>query len=85
MRRSSKLPKDPNRLAYEIVRQSTEEPEETPAPERSPISVYLAQIGRAGGLKGGPARKAKLSHKRRVEIAKKAAQTRWETKRKKSE
>jgi hypothetical protein len=73
MRRSSKpLPKDPNRLAYEIVRISTEEPE-----ERSPISKYLAEIGRRGGLKGGPARAKKLSAKKRKAIAKKAAGVRW--------
>ena len=83
MRRSSKkLPKDPNKLAYEIVRLSTEEPEEKPIEpeqpkERSPISEYLAQIGRKGGLKGGPARAKKLSSKKRKEIAQKAAETRW--------
>ncbi|MEI9479302.1 MAG: hypothetical protein WCO26_22405 [Deltaproteobacteria bacterium] len=83
MRRSSKpLPKDPNQLAYEIARLSTEEPEEKSKEpeqpkERSPISEYLAQIGRKGGLKGGPARARKLSAKKRKEIAQKAAKTRW--------
>jgi hypothetical protein len=76
MRRSSKpLPKDPNKLAYEIVRISTEKAEQLK--ERSPISEYLAQIGRKGGLKGGPARAKKLSVKQRKEIARKAASTRW--------
>ena len=79
MRRSSKkLPKDPNKLAFEIARLSTEEPEEPTKEPRSPISEYLAQIGRKGGLKGGPARAGKLSKKKRIDIAKKAAQTRWE-------
>jgi hypothetical protein len=84
MRRSSKpLPKDPNKLAYEIVRLSTDEPEEksteTEQPkERSPISEYLSQIGKRGGLKGGPARAKKLSAKKRKEIARKAAMARWE-------
>jgi len=82
MRRSSKkLPKDPNQLAYEIARLSTEEPEEKPIepeqPARSPIAEYLSQIGKKGGLKGGPARARKLSVKRRKEIARKAAKTRW--------
>ena len=78
MRRSSKpLPKDPNKRAFEIVRMSTEEPEEEPKKERSPISEYLAEIGQRGGLKGGPARAKKLSSKRRKEIAQKAAMTRW--------
>lgn len=88
MRRSSKpLPKDANQRAYEIVRLSTEEPEEQPAPEvtegpveRSAISQYLAEIGRKGGLKGGKARSEKLTPERRKEIAVRAAQARWKDK-----
>jgi hypothetical protein len=81
MRRSSKaLPKDANQLAHEIVKLSTEESEQTPQPQRSPISEYLSQIGRKGGLKGGKARAAKLSQRKRVEIARKAALTRWKFK-----
>jgi hypothetical protein len=76
MRRSSKpLPKDPNQLAYQIVQLSTEEQEQPK--ERSAISKYLSEIGKKGGLKGGPARAKKLSSKRRREIARKAAKTRW--------
>jgi len=72
MRRSSKpLPKDPNQLAAEIVRLSTDEP-------RQSIKEYLADIGRKGGLKGGRARAAKLSAKRRKQIAKRAAKARWQ-------
>ena len=78
MRRSSKkLPKDSNQLAAEIVRLSTEEPEDKPAKVPSPISEYLATIGRKGGLKGGKARAKKLSAKKRTAIAKKAAKARW--------
>lgn len=88
IRSRKKLPRDANQLAYEIVRQSTEEseeepkeetptPNEPPAKERSPISEYLAEIGRRGGLKGGRARADKLSAKKRQEIAKKAAEARW--------
>lgn len=73
-----KLPKDQNQLAYEIVRLSTEEPEtQEPQEELSPISKYLSEIGRRGGLKGGPARAKKLSEKKRKEIAKMAAKSRW--------
>lgn len=76
MRRSSKkLPKDPNRLAYQIVKLSTEELE--PQKGRSEISKYLSEIGRKGGLKGGPARAKKLTSKKRKEIARKAAIARW--------
>lgn len=83
MRRSSKkLPPDPNQLAAEIVRMSTEEPEDSQEPPKakplpSSISQYLAKIGRQGGLKGGKARNEALSKKRKSEIAKKAAKARW--------
>jgi len=38
---------------------------------------HAAALGRLGGLKGGPARAAALSAKRRREIAKAAARARW--------
>lgn len=77
-RSRKKPPKDPNVLAYQIVQRSTEE---TEPPKRSPISEYLAEIGRKGGLKGGPARAKKLGLKQRQEIARKAAEARWGKKR----
>jgi hypothetical protein len=85
MRRSSKkLPKDPNQLAYEIARLSTEESEEKPKDPQEvaqqAISAYLSLIGKRGGLKGGHARAKKLSAKKRKEIAQKAAKTRWSKK-----
>jgi len=43
-------------------------------PEKNPAAVAL---GRMGGLKGGNARAAKLSAKRKKAIAKKAAKARW--------
>jgi hypothetical protein len=73
MRRSSKpLPKDPNQLAAEIVRLSTEEPKQTQS-----VKEYLSAIGRKGGLRGGKARAKKLSTEKRSEIARKAAKSRW--------
>jgi len=75
MIRSRTLPKDPNQRAAEIVRLSTEEPQEKS--KRSPISQYLSEIGKKGGLKGGKARAAKLSAQKRKQIARKAAETRW--------
>jgi len=80
MKNPKKLPKDANKRAFEIVKLSTEEPEEQP--ERSEISKYLAEIGRKGGLKGGKARAESLTAKKRSEIAKKAAKTRWDSKKK---
>ena len=38
---------------------------------------HAAALGRLGGLKGGPARAAALSAKRRREIARAAAEARW--------
>jgi len=42
--------------------------------EKNPAAVAL---GKLGGAKGGKARAAKLSKKKRVAIAKKAAKARW--------
>lgn len=61
---------DLNRLAARIVRDSTED---VPAETGAQVS------GRKGGLKGGKSRAAKLSPERRSEIAKKAAQARWQS------
>jgi hypothetical protein len=79
VKRSNKsLPKDPNLLAFTIVKMHTEEPAKPEQPkERSAISQYLAEIGRRGGLKGGKARAKKLTPERRKEIALKAANSRW--------
>ena len=46
----------------------------TMKPQKNPAAVAL---GKLGGLKGGKARAAKLSAKRRKEIAQKAAVARW--------
>ena len=74
------MPKDQNQLAAEVVRLSTEGtlPNSPPAA----VTAYLAQIGRVGGLKGGKARARKLSNERKSEIARKAAQARWRTSKK---
>jgi hypothetical protein len=41
------------------------------------LNPHAAALGRLGGLKGGPARAAALSAKRRREIARAAARARW--------
>jgi hypothetical protein len=66
-RSSKKSPSDVNVLAARIVEQATQE-------GKDPLAV---ELGRRGGLKGGKARAAKLSKKRKSEIARKAAQMRW--------
>ena len=74
-RSSNKKRVDLNTLAKSIVDGVTDESEDQ-KPAKNPAAV---ELGRLGGLKGGKARAAKLSAKRRSEIAKKAAQTRWQT------
>ena len=67
--------KDLNQTAFNIVQQSTGQA--APSPAKNPAAVAL---GRLGGLKGGKARAANLSAKRRKEIAQKAAKKRWKSK-----
>lgn len=74
--KKEKLPKDPNELAFEVVRLSIE----SPSTEQSEVSAYLSRIGRKGGLKGGVARAETLSPRRRSQIARKAAKKRWRKK-----
>jgi hypothetical protein len=70
-------PKDANQLAKYIVDMSTGElPKEEPPQEREKNPAAVA-LGRLGASKGGQARAAKLSSKKRSAIAKKAANARW--------
>lgn len=76
MPKRSSSRKDPNLIAFDVVAKATgggqtKKPQE---PEKNPAAVAL---GRLGGLKGGKARAAALSDKRRTAIAKKAAKARW--------
>lgn len=77
-KRSSKKSSDPNVIAFEGMQSLLEklDPESVapPASEKNPAAVAL---GKLGGAKGGKARAAKLSAKKRKEIAKKAAKARW--------
>lgn len=79
--RSKKRPRDPNQLAYQVMLESTgQAPKYDPSakkpvdPTKNPAAVAL---GRLGGLKGGVARAAALSPKKRSQIAAKAAAKRW--------
>jgi len=78
MNKSTKKPKRPrdiNALAANIVLCATEgEPTTQDDEGKDPNAVAL---GRKGGLKGGMARAKKLTAQERLEIAKKAAQARW--------
>jgi hypothetical protein len=64
---------DTNQIAARIVATVTGAVETT----KETISRVAAELGRRGGLKGGKARAAKLSPKKRKAIAKKAARARW--------
>lgn len=73
--RSSKRPRDANQLAKLITGIATGEVELPKTDEgKDPAAVAL---GRKGGLKGGKARAASLSPKKRRAIAKAAAAARW--------
>lgn len=76
-KRSSKQ-KDAQELARHVLDAVVPDAEPVVPPKiekaKNPAAVAL---GRLGGKKGGVARAKKLSDTRRVEIARKAAQTRW--------
>ena len=65
--------KDVNQLAAEILKTVTGES----ASSKNPAAVAL---GRLGGLSGGRARADALTPAKRAQIAKKAAQARWKSK-----
>lgn len=60
-------------MAFRVMREATAAHEPEPV-AKNPAAV---ELGRLGGKKGGPARAAKLSPKKRSEIARKAAMKRW--------
>jgi hypothetical protein len=66
---------DVNEAAFRVVREATE----TDDPER-PKNPAAVALGKLGASKGGKARAAKLSAKKRAEIARKAARVRWRPK-----
>lgn len=67
---------DINEAAFRVMREATEKHD----PER-PKNPAAVALGRLGASKGGKARAAKLSAKRRTQIARKAAMKRWGDKR----
>lgn len=75
MSKKPKRPRDTNQLAKRITDIATGETDQSP--EESGKDPNAVALGRKGGLKGGKARAAKLSAKKRSEIAKKAAKARW--------
>jgi len=76
-------PRDPNQLAYQIMLESTgqvpkyEPGQEQPPPVDPTKNPHAVALGRLGGLKGGTARAAALSPRKRSQIAARAAKARW--------
>lgn len=69
-------PRDPNQLAFNVVREATGEDEKF-EPEEKEKNPHAVALGRLGGKKGGKARAAKLTAEERSEIARLAALARW--------
>jgi hypothetical protein len=77
-KRSGKLRKDENEIAFDTVRAMIGEgprPEAPDAREKNPEAV---RRGRKGGKAGGRARAEKLTPAERAKIASQAARARWE-------
>ena len=81
-----KRPRDPVQLAKLIgdiatgqLKDGTQEsvPQNRLPPSSEEIRRVMSALGKIGGPRGGKARAEKLSKKRKVEIAKKAALARW--------
>jgi hypothetical protein len=70
-------PRDPNQRAFQIMLESTGQAPKTNPPSEPPKNAHAVALGRLGGLKGGNARAAALSPKKRSQIAAKAAKARW--------
>ena len=80
-RSNKKRPRDPNQLAYQIMLESTGQAPKVDPPAEKPKNPAAVALGRLGGLKGGAARAAALSPRKRSQIAAKAAKARWGKKR----
>lgn len=70
----AKRPRDLNQLAKLVVDIASGEVEDTVSGKMRGSGLVR---GRAGGIKGGKARKASLSPEQRTQIARKAADARW--------
>jgi hypothetical protein len=77
-KRSSKLPRDVNKPSKSIVDKATSSAAPEPKASNDGKNPAAVALGRLGGLKGGKARAAKLSRKRLSEIARSAANKRWQ-------
>ncbi|HLA10769.1 MAG TPA: hypothetical protein VJ023_09265 [Pyrinomonadaceae bacterium] len=67
--------KDSNQLAKYILDVTTGDAEKIEPPKKNPYAQALSKLGAS---KGGKARAVRLSARKRREIAKKGAESRWE-------
>ena len=73
--KTPRRPRGPSQLDHEIMLESTGQILTGPTElHKNPHAVAL---GKLGGLKGGPSRAAKMTPKKRSEIAARAAKARW--------
>lgn len=68
--------RDVNEVAFATLQQAIGAIPKQTAEQRK---AEAAALGRKGGLKGGMARKASLTARQRIDIAKKAAKKRWQS------
>ena len=84
MPKRKKREHDVNVTAFRVVQEATQDKEVdselSPPPPTEGKNPAAVALGRLGGLKGGKARAANMTPERRKEIARKAAQARWEKK-----
>lgn len=77
--KQERRPRDPNALAFNIVREAVGDAEKF-QPEEREKNPHAVALGRLGGQKGGKARAEKLTAEERQKIARKAAKARWSKK-----
>jgi hypothetical protein len=73
--KAERRPRDPNQLAYNVVREAAGEAEKF-EPEKREKNPHAVALGRLGGKKGGHARSEALTPEERSAIARKAAKYR---------
>lgn len=77
MPKRSRKPTDINIIAAQVVEAATEPAKAPTKPKPHRKNPAAVALGRLGGLKGGKVRAERLSPRKRSQIAKKAAKSRW--------
>jgi hypothetical protein len=71
---------DVSEIGHHLVEISTRENSDTLSPTKEQISMFMAEMGRKGGKKGGKRRLQTMTAEERSAIARKAARARWSVK-----